>query len=204
MKSASYFHKTSGVTEIQSSQFNLDPGGNIQHSATLNTGGVGLFGGGVTAATITTAGTPDIPGTPGTPDTPGTPGNSLDALASNYDDLVSTFNDHVHISASPGSNNAPTTTKGTISHNGSPVQPSLTTVDTDVPNPAEPGDPTPPELAFWTNIIPQHEPWARTFIKDYEQNVDHTPEFDYTSSSVNKDMKKVKDTDRKRGKLWHR
>lgn len=60
------------------------------------------------------------------------------------------------------------------------------------------------ELAFWTNIIPQHEPWARTFIKEHEKNVDHTPEFEYKDSNVNKQMKKVKDTDRKRGKLWHR
>ena len=60
------------------------------------------------------------------------------------------------------------------------------------------------EQAFWTNIIPHHEPWARTFIKEYETNVDHEPEYPYEDPNVGKSMKKVKETDRKRGKVWHR
>lgn len=59
--------------------------------------------------------------------------------------------------------------------------------------------------AFWTNVVPAHEPWARTFIKDSEQNVNHEPELLYDDPSVGVSMKKSGvENDRKRNPLWHR
>lgn len=37
--------------------------------------------------------------------------------------------------------------------------------------------------AFWTNRVPNHEPWARVMTKD---DLSHTPEFDYKDKNVNK------------------
>ncbi len=60
------------------------------------------------------------------------------------------------------------------------------------------------DLAFWTNINPTHEPWARTFTKDADVNLTHTPELVYDDPAVGRSMKKVTDVERKRGALWHR
>jgi len=61
-----------------------------------------------------------------------------------------------------------------------------------------------PELAFWTNITPKHEPWARTFIKDPDTNLTHSAELEYDDPDVGRNMKRVVDLDRTRGPLWHR
>lgn len=66
-------------------------------------------------------------------------------------------------------------------------------------------EPTEPEKAFWTNITPKHEPWARTFngTKGVEELFDHTPEHGYDDPSVNREMtQNVQDYER--GPLWRR
>jgi hypothetical protein len=76
---------------------------------------------------------------------------------------------------------------------------------------ASPGSPAtantaePSKQAYWTNIVPQHEPWARTYKKDSEININHTDEFPYDSPEIAVSMKRsgVEDT-RKRNPLWHR
>lgn len=61
------------------------------------------------------------------------------------------------------------------------------------------------QLAYFTNIVPDHEPWARVWMKNPEDNVVHEPEFDYDSPNVGVSMKKsgVED-DRERNPLWRR
>lgn len=103
------------------------------------------------------------------------------------------LNDHTHL-YNPGPNPPTPTQKGT---SGSVSSASTSTSP-------DPWGGINAEQAFWTNIVPHHEPWARTFIKQYEENKNHEPELQYDDPSVGKSMKKVKDTDRKRGKLWHR
>ncbi len=66
-------------------------------------------------------------------------------------------------------------------------------------------EPTEPEQAFWTNITPKHEPWARTFngTKGVDELYDHTPEYGYDDPSVNRDMTEIVE-DYQRGPLWRR
>ena len=58
------------------------------------------------------------------------------------------------------------------------------------------------ELAFWTNRVPEHEPWSRAVMKDWEKNLSHsTLEFPYDSKDINKTDS---DDDLKRGRFWRR
>lgn len=75
----------------------------------------------------------------------------------------------------------------------------------DTASPDAPQTAIEPKPAFWTNITPMHEPWARTFNGD--KNVDelftHTPQYTYDSAEVNRDMKQ-QESDYQRGPLWQR
>lgn len=42
------------------------------------------------------------------------------------------------------------------------------------------------EPSFWTNRVPDHEPWPRVLIKNPYLNIDHTPEFEKNDINVNK------------------
>jgi hypothetical protein len=42
------------------------------------------------------------------------------------------------------------------------------------------------QLSFWTNRVPQHEPYARVVMSNLDSNIDHTPQFEYDSDSVGK------------------
>ena len=58
------------------------------------------------------------------------------------------------------------------------------------------------ELAFWTNRVPQHEPWSRAVMKDFDKNVSHsTLDLDYDSEDVNK---KEGTDSLSRGRYWRR
>ena len=58
------------------------------------------------------------------------------------------------------------------------------------------------QLAFWTNRVPQHEPWSRAVMKEPEKNITHdTLEFDYKSKEINK---KDGGDDLSRGRYWRR
>jgi hypothetical protein len=74
--------------------------------------------------------------------------------------------------------------------------------------------------AYWTSRVPEHEPWARVFMKkEGSQGADnngpnneagtltfpntHTPEYDYTSTDVGKGSKERGET-YTRNKYWHR
>lgn len=185
---SSAFIETNGTSVIKSSKFNVDAAGNIQHGATLTSGGAASFGGGVSASG-------DISSS----------SNSLDKLASNYDDLVDKYNTHTHTSASPGSPTSPKNQgNGTKSHAGTSVSTSSSPEGWGGSEPVDPSEPIDPELAFWTNVVPMHEPWARTLIKTADENINHEPELPYNDSNVGRRMKRVKDTGRKRGPLWHR
>lgn len=60
--------------------------------------------------------------------------------------------------------------------------------------PALVGDVSNVQPAFWTNIVPQHEPWGRmTTLDDFS----HTPIFDYNDPQVGKQFSV-------RGPNWHR
>lgn len=39
---------------------------------------------------------------------------------------------------------------------------------------------------YWTNRVPDHEPWARVIIKNPDININHIPEYESTNDSVNK------------------
>jgi hypothetical protein len=54
------------------------------------------------------------------------------------------------------------------------------------------------QLAFWTNRVPDHEPWARVMTKE---DTAHDPEFDYTSKEVGK-SERGRTIDR--GMYWRR
>lgn len=61
------------------------------------------------------------------------------------------------------------------------------------------------EKAYWTNIVPAHEPWGRVYMKNYIENIEHIPEFEYDDPSIARSMKRsgIED-DRERNPLWHR
>ena len=43
------------------------------------------------------------------------------------------------------------------------------------------------QLAYWTNRVPEHEPWSRSVMKDWEKNLRHDVlEFPYQDTRVNK------------------
>lgn len=54
------------------------------------------------------------------------------------------------------------------------------------------------QKAFWTNRVPDHEPWARTMTRD---DFTHQPEFSYTSDQVNRSER---GTAFDRGEFWRR
>lgn len=72
-------------------------------------------------------------------------------------------------------------------------------------SPSTPGNVLVVEKAWWTNITPNHEPWARVFNgnKDQDELFNHTPEYTYDSPDVNLNMNQII-TDYKRGPLWRR
>jgi len=55
-----------------------------------------------------------------------------------------------------------------------------------------------PQPAFWTDRVPQHEPWARTMTKN---DFTHDPEYSYDSPNVNKIERGVGIS---RGQFWRR
>lgn len=57
------------------------------------------------------------------------------------------------------------------------------------------------EDTFWTNRVPDHEPWPRVIIGNPSQNTDHSPEYSINDANVNK----VEDgEDLSRGQYWRR
>lgn len=123
---------------------------------------------------------------------------SAGADISSSQQSLNALNGHTH-EYNPGpSPPAPTAPFG----QGGAAAPAANPTPQDVASEAE--DAQPAEKAYWTNIIPAHEPWARTFVKNFEENLDHEPELPYDDPGVGRNMKKVKEQDRKRGKLWHR
>lgn len=61
-------------------------------------------------------------------------------------------------------------------------------------DPASPAEPAEELLAFWTNRVPDHEPWARISTKN---DFSHDPKVDYNDPSIGKEHKT-------RGPFWHR
>ena len=58
------------------------------------------------------------------------------------------------------------------------------------------------QLAFWTNRVPEHEPWSRAVMKDFEKNLSHdTLQFPYNSQAINKEDG---DENLGRGRFWRR
>ena len=65
--------------------------------------------------------------------------------------------------------------------------------------------------AFWTSRLPEHEPWARMYMKkdgagigaDNDTNNAHTPEYSYTDALVGR-ISTERGVDFKRNKYWHR
>lgn len=61
------------------------------------------------------------------------------------------------------------------------------------------------DLALWSNIVPAHEPWARTFTADKDVNLTHNPEFAYTDIKINKEMTQTQTkSPHQRGSSWRR
>jgi len=76
------------------------------------------------------------------------------------------------------------------------------TIDLNGP-PAEDADPSEEKEAFWTNRIPQHEPWGRIMMTntDNDSGNSHTLELSYDDANVGK--KELTDTI-SRGPFWRR
>lgn len=183
VNATSLFTETSSTTVIKSSNVNIDASGNLQHNGTLTTGGAASFGGAVGAGGDVSSSS-----------------NSLDKVASVYDS-----HEHTYVTSS-GSNVSTSNVLGgkSTSHSSTSVSTSSSPDGWGGIEPSTPGEPTDPELAFWTNVVPMHEPWARTLVKRADDNLDHEPEFPYASPNIGRKMKRVKDVGRKRGPLWHR
>lgn len=102
-----------------------------------------------------------------------------------------TYQIPVHV-AGPGQTSA---TDGTSPVSSSPASPSTPQLAYDFNDDEV-------DLAYWTNIVPSHEPWARTMIDDYRSNINHIPELTYDDPNINQKMSKVKT--HTRGDSWHR
>lgn len=85
--------------------------------------------------------------------------------------------------------------------------------------PADESDPAEEKHSFWTSRVPQHEPWARVFMKKKgDEGADnngvtvgdpantHKPEYPYTDQNVGRksEERKPEDADYERNPLWHR
>lgn len=150
-----------------SSNFVVDPAGNLKITNSLNTGADIVSGGNV--------------------------------KASNGQDLAG-LKGHTHL-YNPGPL-PPAQTVGFTSSGGSASSSPAAWGGSDAVDAVDSMD---AELAFWTNIIPDHEPWARTYIANAVENIDHTPELEYTNPAVGRSMKRSDvENDRKRNPLWHR
>jgi phage baseplate assembly protein gpV len=196
IKSAKNFrNEVSGKYSVKSSNINIDDDGNVDIKSTLKTGSNINAGGGLeTSGSIKCGGSlstkPGGGGIVSGGDVTSSTGISLDVHEHKYEKPLH--------SLGPGSGI-------TISHSGGSIAPSTPSQSASSnPKAWGGGSAENAEDAYWTNIKPSHEPWPRTFIKNPDKNKDHTPELDKDDPNVGRYMKKVADTDRKRGKLWHR
>lgn len=188
IKSDGTINIDSAVTNIKSPNFNVDAGGNTKMS------------GATIAASIIAPGSSSIAGA----NINGGNVSATNFVASNGQDLAGLHN-HTH-KYIPGSGTPTDSDPFSSSGSQSPTVNINSTPNSwggvDANNSISSND---AELAFWTNIVPDHEPWARVWIQNSENNINHVPQFTYDDPNVGRSMKKsgVED-DRLRNPLWHR